>query len=414
MNNRLTHAQNYYTIEEKIMLIARFMTNFVGEKKRFSIFFISFPAMILSLTLTACNTATDTAKPSAPPPVPNVKVAHAISKEMTQWDEYTGRIEAVNEVQLRSRVSGYIEKVQFAAGAKVKKGDILFLIDNKPYKSQLNFANAEQEKAKVKYELAKNDLARAEKLVAEKAISAEEFDMRSYAVRETSAILQSAQASVYAAQLNVAYCEIRAPISGRISREVLTEGNLVNTSDNTVLATIVSLDPVYVYVDADERSILNYRTQNTNHELNGSPVSLELNSDDKNRYQGHIDYVAPKEDTKTGTISLRGVFDNPHELLSPGFFARMRVQNNAPYSALLLPDKAIGKDQTQHFVWVVKDDNQVEYRKVTLGMRDNNLRVIREGINPQDLIVIEGIQKIRPNTQVNPERIDVATSPDTH
>lgn len=396
------------------MLIARFITNFVGENKRFSIFFISFFAMILSLTLTACNTATDTAKPSLPTPVPNVKVAQAISKEMTQWDEYTGRIDAVNEVQLRSRVSGYIEKVQFAAGAKVKKGDILFLIDNKPYKSQLNFANAEQEKAKVKYELAKNDLARAEKLVAEKAISVEEFDMRSHAVREASAVLQSAQASVYAAQLNVSYCEIHAPISGRISREVLTEGNLVNTSDNTVLATIVSIDPVYVYVDVDERSMLNYRTQNTNNELNGTPVSLELNGDTKNIYQGHIDYVAPKEDTKTGTISLRGVFDNPHELLTPGFFARMRVQNNAPYPALLLPDKAIGKDQTQHFVWVVKDDNQVEYRKVTLGMRDNNLRVIREGIHPKEWIVIDGIQKIRPNTQVNPERIDAATSPDTH
>ena len=395
------------------MLIARFMTHFVREKRRCSIYLIAFSSIILSFMLAACNTATDTAKPSAPPS-PNVKVAQAISKEMTQWDEYTGRIEAVNEVQLRSRVSGYIEKVQFAAGAKVKKGDLLFLMDNKPYKSQLNFANAEQEKANVKYELAKNDLARAEKLVAEKAISTEEFDMRNHAVREASAILQSTQASVYAAQLNVSYCEIRAPISGRISREVLTEGNLVNTSDNTILATIVSLDPVYVYVDADERSILNYRTQNKHHELNGTAVSLELNGDVKNIYQGHIDYVAPKEDTKTGTISLRGVFDNPNELLSPGFFARMRVQNNAPYQALLLPDKAIGKDQTQHFVWVVKEDNQVEYRKVTLGIRDNNLRVIREGINPQEWIVIDGIQKIRPNTQVNPERIDVASSPDTH
>ena len=272
------------------MLIARFMTHFVREKRHSSIYLIAFSSIILSLMLTACNSATDTAKPFAQPS-PNVKVAQAISKEMTQWDEYTGRIEAVNEVQLRSRVSGYIEKVQFAAGAKVKKGDLLFLIDNKPYKSQLNFANAEQEKAKVKYELAKNDLARADKLVAEKAISAEEFDMRSHAVRETSAILESAQASVYAAQLNVSYCEIRAPISGRISREVLTEGNLVNTSDNTVLATIVSLDPVYVYVDADERSILNYRTQNTNHDLNGSPVSLELTIDAQELDRGGCSYT---------------------------------------------------------------------------------------------------------------------------
>lgn len=391
------------------MLIVRFMINIVKEKKRCFLFFISF----FSILLTACNNASNSAasNPSLPPP--NVKVAQAISKEMTQWDEYTGRIEAVNEVQLRARVSGYIEKVQFAAGEKVKKGDLLFLIDNKPYKSQLNYANAEQEKAKVKYELAKNDLARAEKLVAEKAISVEEFDMRSHSVREASAALQSTQASVYAAQLNVSYCEIRAPISGRISREMLTEGNLVNIADNTVLATIVSLNPVYVYVDADESAILNYRKE-THHELNGTPVSLALNGDTKTAFQGHIDYVAPKEDTKTGTIALRGVFDNPDELLRPGFFARMRVQSQAPYQALLLPDKAIGTDQSQHFVWVVKENNQVEYRKVTLGMRDNNLRVIREGVNAQEWIVIDGVQKLRPNTQVNAEHIDVATSPDTH
>lgn len=391
------------------MLIVRFMINIVKEKKRCFLFFISF----FSILLAACNNASNSAasNPSLPPP--NVKVAQAISKEMTQWDEYTGRIEAVNEVQLRARVSGYIEKVQFAAGEKVKKGDLLFLIDNKPYKSQLNYANAEQEKAKVKYELAKNDLARAEKLVAEKAISVEEFDMRSHAVREALATLQSTQASVYAAQLNVSYCEIRAPISGRISREMLTEGNLVNIADNTVLATIVSLNPVYVYVDADESAILNYRKE-THHELNGTPVSLALNGDTKTAFQGHIDYVAPKEDTKTGTIALRGVFDNPDELLRPGFFARMRVQSQAPYQALLLPDKAIGTDQSQHFVWVVKENNQVEYRKVTLGMRDNNLRVIREGVNAQEWIVIDGVQKLRPNTQVNAEHIDVATSPDTH
>jgi len=396
------------------MLIVHFMINIVKEKKRCSLFFISLFSIALSLLLTSCNNASDSkASPPAPPPPNNVKFAQAINKEMTQWDEYTGRIEAVNEVQLRARVNGYIEKVQFVAGEKVKKGDLLFLIDNKPYKSQLNYANAEQEKAKVKYELAKNELARAEKLVAEKAISIEEFDMRSHAVREASAVLQSTQASVYAAQLNVSYCEIRAPISGRISREMLTEGNLVNIADNTVLATIVSLNPVYVYVDADESAILNYR-KDTHHELNGTPVSLSLNGDTKTVFEGHIDYVAPKEDTKTGTIALRGVFDNPDELLSPGFFARMRVQSLAPHHALLLPDKAIRTDQSQHFVWVVKEDNQVEYRKVTLGVSENNWRVIREGVNPQEWIVIDGIQKIRPNTRVNPEPIDVAPSPDTH
>ena len=395
------------------MLIARFMTPLIRQKKRYSIEMLSFFSLILSLMLTACNNASDSTPPQAPPP-PNVKVAHAMSKEITQWDDYTGRIEAVNDVQVRARVSGYIEKVSFTAGASVKKGDLLFVIDSKPYKSQLNYANAEQEKAKVRYELAKNELARAEKLVAEKAISIEEFDMRSHAVREASAALQSAQANVYAAQLNVSYCEIRAPISGRISRELLTEGNLVNTSDNTVLTTIVSLDPIYVYVDVDERSLLHYRAQHKQATLNGTPVSLSLSDEKSPSFQGQIDYVSPKEETKTGTITLRGVFDNPDELLIPGFFARLRIQKNAPSPVLLLPNKAIGKGQTQHFVWVVKDDNQVEYRKVTLGISDNNLRVISEGISPQDWVVIEGLQKIRPNTQVNPEHIDLAISPATH
>ncbi|HCT99575.1 MAG TPA: efflux transporter periplasmic adaptor subunit [Methylococcaceae bacterium] len=385
------------------------MVNMVKKKMRCFMGRQLFFSLALAWLLSACHSAPESPKPPTAPP-PTVKVAQVLSKEITPWDEYTGRIEAVNEVQLRARVSGYIEKVQFNAGEKVKKGDVLFLIDSRPYKSQLNYATAEQAKASVKYEFAKNDLARAEQLIAEKAISLEELDSRTHAVHEALAVLDAAKATVYAAQLNVSYCEIRAPINGRISRALFTEGNLVTPSDNAVLATIVSLNPVYVYVDVDEQAMLHYRARSNSQDfnLNGAPVSLTLNSDVGRDFQGYIDYIAPKEDTKTGTITLRGVFDNTDELLSPGFFARMRVRSAAPYRAQLLPSRAIGVDQSQSFVWVLKDDNHVEYRKVTLGASEKNWRVIEAGVSAQEWVVIDGLQKMRPNIQVNPERLDVA------
>jgi multidrug efflux system membrane fusion protein len=349
---------------------------------------------------------------------PGVKVALPLSQEVTEWDEYTGRIEAVNSVDVRARVSGYLEKVNFKAGDKVHKGDLLFLIDPKPFTAQLNYAVAELERAKSRHELAKNDLARAERLFRAKAISEEEHDARSKGLRETLAAVQSAEANVSTARLNLDFTQVRSPIDGRIGRELITAGNVVNGGggDATVLTFIVSTDPVYVYVDADERSVLKYRRQ-AKEGGRGSlgeeqtPVELAVADELSFPHQGYLDYISPREDAATGTVTLRGVFANPDELLSPGFFARMRIRASAPYPAILLPDRAIGTDQAQRFVWVVNKDNQVEYRTVVLGAHIGQFRVIAEGLKSEEWAVIEGIQKLKPGIKVTPERISL-TGPD--
>lgn len=370
-------------------------------------------SLMLAVTLmavTGCGNHDDAASKQGP--LPTVKIAQPMSQEVTEWDEYTGRIEATNSVDVRARVSGYLEKVNFKAGDRVRKGDLLFQIDPKPFTAQLNYAEAELERAKSRHELAKNDLERSERLFRAKAISEEEHDARSKGLREAVAAVQSAEANVYTARLNLEYSQVRSPIDGRIGRELITVGNVVNGSgaEATVLTFIVSTDPVYVYVDADERSVLKYRRQ-AQQGGRGSlgeertPVELAVADEVNFPHHGQLDYESPREDTATGTVTLRGVFANPDGLLSPGFFARMRVRGSAPYPAILLPDRAIGTDQGQRFIWVVNQDNQVEYRKVELGAHIGQSRVITQGLKPEEWVVVEGIQKIKPGAKVNPERI---------
>lgn len=366
-------------------------------------------AIVLALLMAGCNKSA----PQEPPKMePNVKVVKPVVQEVTEWDEYTGRIEAVNAVDVRARVSGYLEKVNFIAGAKVNKGDLLFVIDPKPFQAQLNFASAELERAKSRHELAKNDLARAENLLKAKAISTEEYDARQKGLREAAAAVNSAEANVYTAKLNLDYTQIRAPISGRIGREMVTAGNLVSDGgDGTLLTSIVSIDPVYVYIDADEQSVLKYRRHAQQKgrgaaDLKGTPAQLAVADESDFPHLGQIDYAAPRENAGTGTLTLRGVFANPDELLSPGFFARVRVRGSEPYQATLLPDRAIGADQSQRFVWVVKTDNQLDYRQVTLGARIGALRVVRGGVSADDWVVVEGVQKLKPGMSVKPERIE--------
>lgn len=368
-------------------------------------------ALVTILTIAGC-TDTEDADANTPQP-PGITIARPLSREVTDWDEYTGRIEAVNAVEVRARVSGYLEKVAFKAGDNVKKGDLLFLIDPKPFAAQLNYAQAELERAKARQELAKNDLARAERLFRSKAISGEEHDARSKGFREAAAAVQSAQANVYSARLNLDFTRIRSPIDGQIGRELITAGNVVNSgADATLLTFIVSTDPVYVYVDADERSVLKYRRlarqgpDNSNGKL--TAVELALADEDGFPHQGNLDYISPREDAATGTVTLRGLFANPDGLLSPGFFARMRVRASLTYPALLLPDRAIGADQAQKFVWIVNADNQVEYRKVEPGALSGQLRVIREGVKPEEWVVIDGLQKLKPGVKVNPQRLSLA------
>lgn len=362
-----------------------------------------------TLLLIGCSSSND----SAPTPVesaPSVKIAQPLNRDVTEWDEFTGHIEAVNSVDIRARVSGYLEKVNFKAGDKIKKGQLLFLIDPKPYSAQLNFAKAELERAKSRRDLAKNDLARAEKLFSAKAISAEEHDARNKGYQETLGAVKSAEATVETARLNVDFTEIRSPIDGIVSEELITAGNLVG-SDTTLLTTVVSINPVYVYLAADERTVLKYRRQAQQHkqsnDITGTPVQLALADEHEFPHQGKLDYIAPREDLATGTIALRAVFANSNGLLTPGFFARLRVQGSTPYPGILVPDGAIGTDQEQRFVWVVKQDNQVEYRKVVLGAHIDQFRVITQGLQASDWLITEGLQKIKPGIKVTPERISL-------
>lgn len=369
-------------------------------------------ALGVALWLGGCGKGAESTAPSAQPPPPKVKVAKPLSQEVVEWDEYTGRIEAVDSVDVKARVSGYLEKINFSAGDQVTRGELLFQIDPRPYQAQLNLANAKLEQAKTRSELARNDLQRANQLLKAKAISEEEHDKRNKGLREAAAAVQSAKAEVEIAQLNLDYTQVVSPINGHVGREQVTVGNLVSGGDNaTLLTTIVSSDPVYVYFDADERSVLKYRRQQSKHaDIHKIPAKLAVADESDFPHQGYLDYQSPQADPATGTVRLRGVFANPDELLIPGFFARVRIRAAAPYPALLIPDRAILTDQAQRFVWILNAENQAEHRRVTPGALVGTLRVIQDGVQADDRIVIEGVQKVRPGAQVVPEPVTLNES----
>lgn len=366
--------------------------------------------ILLAGNLAGCDGSgqAPTAVPAAPPPV-QVKASQPLRKEVEAFDEYTGRIEAIATVEIRARVDGYLERVNFKDGDKVKQGDLLFVVDPRPYRAELDRAQAELERSRTRLDLARNDLQRAEKLRRSKAISEEEYDSRSKGSTESGAAVRSAEAAVQTARLNLDFTEIRAPISGRIGRQLVNPGNLVK-SDDTLLAILSSIDPIHVYVDADERAVLKYRrlAQTGNGHETRIPAELALLDETGFPHRGFIDYLDPRLDTGTGTLRMRGVFDNPGELLSPGFFARVRIPGSAPYRALLIPERALGTDQGQKFVWIVGKENSVEYRRVVPGPQFGPLRAIAEGLQAEDLVVVEGIQKLRPGAQVTVERIPAA------
>ena len=343
-------------------------------------------------------------------PPPQVRAAHPLQKETTDWDEYTGRIEATETVSVRSRVNGYLQQVSFKAGDRVKKGDLLFLIDPRPYQAELARVENELKRAEIRLDLARNELRRAVPLLKARAMSEEEYDTRNQAVQDATASVSTATAAVQLARLNVQFTEIRAPINGRISRELITVGNLVK-GDDTLLTVIVSTDPVYVYLDADERAILKYRRL-TESGLKGAgrirsvPAELALIDESAYPHHGYIDYSEPRLDSGTGSLKIRGVFANPSDLLSPGFFARIRITSGKPHAAILLPDRAIAVDQDQHYVWVLKENDTVEYRRIVPGPKLGGERTVLEGLTTDEWVIIEGLQKIRPGITVKPERLE--------
>jgi RND family efflux transporter MFP subunit len=348
---------------------------------------------------------------SLPPPPPKVTVSQPIVRDVVEWDEYTGRLEAVESVDVRARVSGYLQSVHFTAGAIVKKGALLFVIDPRPYLAELNRAKAALEQAIAQHERTQKDYTRAQQLVKMRAISQEEFDSRASDQRQAEEAVQAARATVEATRLNVEFTQVKAPISGRISRQFVTEGNLINggTAESTLLTRIVSLDPIYAYFDVDERSYLKYARVARNGTRTGShevkiAVALGLADERGFPHQGRLDFVDNRLDPNTGTMTGRAVLPNPELMLTPGLFARVRIPGSGKYSALLLPDEAIGTDQTQRFAFVVNDQNTVEYRKVELGPLIDGVRVIRGGLKPEDWVIVNGVQRVKTGAKVDPQR----------
>ncbi len=354
--------------------------------------------------------------PPPPPPVP-VTVSQPLARDVIEWDEYQGRMDAVAMVEVRARVTGYLQSVNFKDGAEVSQGDLLFVIDPRPYQAELDRAAADLQQAVTKFELASNDMARAQRLLKARAISEEEADARSKAERTSAAAIQSARADVAMAKLNMEYTRVTAPISGRIGRKLITEGNLVNGNQGqaTLLTTIVSLDPIYCYFDADERSIIKYQQLARNEKgdnIRDGKMACELALADETGFphKGLLDFVDNRVDPATGTLRARGVFANPDRVLQPGFFARVRVPGSAKESALLIPDQAVGTDQGQKFVYAVDETNTVEYKIVDLGPMIDGLRVVRGGLLPGDWVVVNGLMSVRPGAKVNPSRAAVTAA----
>ena len=399
-------------------------------------------ALLLQFTL-GCGSA---AAPPVPPTTVDVKVAVPVVKRIVEWDEYTARLEPIEFVEVRARVGGYLQSIHFTEGQIVKKGDLLCVIDPRPYaaevhrseaalkeaqareveaKSMLAQAEAEKKEAVARQVLEQRKMKRAEQLVAEKAISKEEYDTReselvqaNAAVESSGSKIASAEAAIVAAtaaigtsdaaietaKLNLNYTEIRAPVTGRVSRRDVTEGNLVSggTAESTLLTTIVSLDPIHVYFDADETSFLKYQRLAETGKRGSSrdfknPVYVAL-ADERPKFphKGHMDFVDNRMDPNTGTMRGRAILRNPTLSLTPGLFTRLRLPGSASYEAVLIPDLAIGSDQSEKFVYVVEQDGTIKRQEIKIGPTVHGLRVVREGLKGTEQIIVQGTQRVRP------------------
>lgn len=362
---------------------------------------------MLSILVAGCGKGAAT--PGMPPAM-EISVAVVPEREITEWDEYTGRLEAVDSVEIRPQVSGMLEKVQFAEGKEVRKGDLLFQIDTRPFAAEFDRARAAQEQARTSAGLAHADLARGDKLLASRAMSQEEYDQRVAASRNADAALKSAAAAVQVAQLNLGYTSIRSPIDGRVGRAEVTQGNLVTGGpgmQGTRLTTVVSQSPMYAYFEAAEQDYLKYfdlarrgeRPLSTEHH---NPVFLALGNETEFRHEGYMDFVDNRVNTATGTLMGRAVFQNPDHYLAPGMFVRVRLIGKGKYKGALINDRAIATDQDRKYVLVVGEGDKVEYRAVTTGPFVDGLRVVRDGVKPGERIIVNGLQRVRPGMTVKP------------
>jgi membrane fusion protein, multidrug efflux system len=349
---------------------------------------------------------------AAPPPAlaqqaPEVTVATPVVKEIVEYDEFIGRFDAVDQVDIRSRVSGYVDKIAFTDGATVKAGDLLFKIDPRPYQAALDEAKATLEAAKARLDFAVGDLARAESLRKTGNIAGQVFDERSQALATAKADVNRAQAALNRTTLDLQFTDIRAPISGRLSRRLVSIGNLVNAND-TILTNIVSMDPISFYFDVDERSYLAYQARATgslraSSETNPNEVLVAKSNEKEPTHPGHIDYTDNRLDAASGTMRGRAVFPNKDLALVPGLFGRIRILGSDRYKGVLVPEEALATDQDRRVVYVVAEDGSVSLRPVRVGSRVDGYRVIREGLKGDEKIVVNGLMRVRPGIRVTPK-----------
>jgi RND family efflux transporter MFP subunit len=366
-------------------------------------------AILLALAVASCGAPQ---QPAAAPPPPQVTVAYPAQRTVVDYDDYVGRFVAIDSVEVRARVSGYLDQVNFTDGQIVNKGDLLFTIDKRPIQTALDQAKATLAQARANLAYAENDLARGQQLVRDRTITEQTFDQRTQAKRVAEASVAAQEAAVRQANLDLEFTELRAPITGRIGDRRVSRGNLVTggTGGNTtLLATIVTYDPIRFEFTFDEASYLRYQRMekgesDVSNPSGGVDVALKLLDENEFKHKGRMDFVDNVIERATGTIRGRAVFANPAGVFTPGMFGRVRVPATAPYAALLVPEAAIGSEQTRKYLLVVNADDVVAQKHVILGQAIGAQRVIREGLAATDRVVVNGLMRARPGTKVSPQQ----------
>lgn len=343
---------------------------------------------------------------AGPPPAPAVTVSQVLVRPVDDADEFTGRLQAVDTIQLRPRVSGYVDSVHFREGAIVRKGDLLFRIDPRPYQAEVDRLSANLGQAKAEQVLAQSNGERAQRLLDQHAISKEEADRQQTTAQSAKAQVASTTAALDAAKLNLSFTEVRAPIDGRVSNALVTPGNLVTSND--VLTSVVSVNPIYAYFDVDEHSYLKFDRQRREHGA-APQISMALADEKGFPHTGRVDFVDNQLRAGSGTIRLRAVFDNADAGYTPGLYVRIQLRSDSRQPRALVDDRAVGADLGNKYVYVVDKERKVEYRRVVTGPLLDGLRVVTEGLDAKDTVIVSGIQHVRPGVEVNPTKVAMET-----
>lgn len=362
--------------------------------------------------LAGCNKNMAAPHAGMPPP-PDVSVAAVVSKPVRQWDAFTGRVAAIDSVDVRARVSGYIQRIAFKEGDDVKQGDLLFVIDQRPYKAALDNAAAQLDRARASAKLAQAQDQRAQSLIKTGAISRDDYDTRTASLGQANAEVRAAEAALATAKLNLEYTEVRSPIGGRVGRALLTLGNLTQ-ADQTLLTSVVSQDPVYVYFQPDEQTFLRYSelARKGARANSDNPVRVGLATDTGFPYTGTVNFINNQVDPATGTINARAVVANPERVFTPGLYARVQLEGSAEFKAVLIDDKAVLTDQDRKYVYVLGPENKALRKDITLGGMVEGLRVVQSGLETNDKVIVAGLQKIFfPGAPVKPAEVPMGAPP---